>query len=103
MNLPHFSNAGRKPVVETLPTLLEKPISLLEKLPCIAGVISGKHSGFSSTLLIDFHDNMEMDITSVLKCFDIYSLRVISFATIPLLGVMKITITLSTQTKALLN
>lgn len=72
MKLSYFvPNAGRMPVLDCLPTLIQQPIAELEKLPCVAGVISGKQQGYTTTLLIDFKadTNMQLNYKAALNCF----------------------------------
>lgn len=67
----YLPNAGRMPVLSSLPTLIQLPITLLEKLPCVAGVISGKQQGNTTTLLIDFKENTAklQNYKAAMACF----------------------------------
>lgn len=73
MELKSFlPNAGRMPVLDCLPTLIQLPVAKLEKLPCVAGVISGKQQGLTTSLLIDFKAGslMQHNYKAVLECFN---------------------------------
>lgn len=67
-----YPNAGRMPVLEKLPTLLQKPVLLLSGLSCVAGIISGLQQDDNSTMLyIDFSEREIMDYKRALDCFKI--------------------------------
>ncbi|RDI07067.1 hypothetical protein [Flavobacterium sp. AG291] len=103
MNLINFvPNAGRMPVLHHLPTLIQQSVTKLEKLPCVAGVISGTPQGSFTTLLIDFKDNtnMEANRNAILQCFAAPGISVKGMFSEMALSQLKIT--LSTP-KILLN
>jgi len=65
-------NGGSMPILEMLPTLLQKPIAQLKKLPCVAGVIAGlQQDDVSTTLTIDFSAQETMDYRKALDCFKV--------------------------------
>ncbi|ALM50334.1 hypothetical protein AMR72_16440 [Flavobacterium psychrophilum] len=85
------------PVLDLLPTLLQKPVNLLQNLPCVAGVISGKQQGFSTSFLIIFDEKFQMDDKRVLKCFDQPGLTLTGFSKLCDSKLMKITVKKSKQ------
>lgn len=93
----YVANAGRMPVLDNMPTLLQKPIALLQNLPCVAGVISGTQQGFSTSILIIFNDQFPMDDKRVLKCFAQPGLSLMRFVKMCDSRLMSITITKSKQ------
>lgn len=67
---------GAMPCLEKSPTLLQKPIAQLRKMPCVAGVISGiQQADLSTMLLIRFKQSPDMDYSSALKCFNVEGLK----------------------------
>lgn len=103
MKLSYFvPNAGRMPVLDCLPTLIQQPIAELEKLPCVAGVISGKQQGYTTTLLIDFkaETNMQLNFLAAIRCFSKPGISIKAFSYSSDLHVMKIKLS---HSKVLLN
>lgn len=76
MEQPLFNSVGGgMPALDKLPTLLQKSISLLGKLSCVAGVQSGSQQDDCSMLLIiSFRDNM--NYLQALACFKVEGLTV---------------------------
>lgn len=65
-----FPSSGRMPLLESLPTLLQKPIDKLQRLTCVAGVTTGtQQADLSVSVIIHFSHFIPMDYTKALSCF----------------------------------
>lgn len=71
MENSHFNQVlGSFPVLEKIPTLLQKPVLLLTGLSCVAGVIPGRQQEDTTTMLhITFSDSENMNYKKALECF----------------------------------
>lgn len=96
-----YPNAGKFPVLEKLPTLLQKPVLLLTGLSCVAGIISGHQQEDTTTMLhIVFSDQENMDYKKALDCFKSEGLKPVFINLNPESRFIKIKLT---QTKSILN
>lgn len=71
MENSHFNQVlGSFPVLEKIPTLLQKPVLLLTGLSCVAGVITGHMQEDKTTMLhIMFSDSENTNYRKALDCF----------------------------------
>ena len=68
-------NDGKMPSLENMPTLLQKPLTQLKKLSCVAGVLSGLQQDDNSTMLFISFSN-DMNYKLAMECFNNAGLKV---------------------------
>jgi len=63
-------DGGGMPQLENVPTLLQAPLTKLQKLSCVAGVTSGSLQGtITAVVRIDFSNNRKNNCKRALRCF----------------------------------
>lgn len=64
-------DGGGMPRSENVPTLLQKPLTKLQKLSCVAGVTSGSsQDDFAAVVRIDFSNRRKDNCKKALRCFN---------------------------------
>ena len=71
MELLLFSpDGGGMPQLENVPTLLQVPLTKLQKLSCVAGVTSGSlQDNITAVVRIDFSNRRKSNCKKALRCF----------------------------------